>query len=111
MVRVNCNGTWTASVVLSGLAQDSATNYVVSITNNLDPDGTDDVPYSGVSFGNDPTVDVNAMPPDGDMPWGIGGTGNVVGDFLEVTISPASGGNAGGAGYYGEITTVVAPSC
>ncbi len=68
------------------------------MTNNLDPDGTDDVPYSGIPFGSDPEVDVNALPIGDDPIWGVSGMGNVVGDFLMVTISPASGGNAGGVG-------------
>ena len=90
----------------------STTNYIVSVTNNLDPDGTDDVPYSGIPFGSDPEVDVNGLPNSGTTRSGASADiGNVVGDFLMVTISPASGGNAGGVGYYGESTTVTAPTC
>ncbi len=102
---------WTASVRLTGFPQNSQTNYIISVTNNLNNDGTDAAPYTGVSFGSDPSVDVNALPTEGVSVWGASGRGNVVGDFLELTISPAGGGNAGGVGYYGEITTVTAPAC
>ena len=111
VAQQSCGGGWTASVELTGFAPNSTTNYIVSVTNNLDPDGTDDVPYSGIPFGSDPEVDVNGLPIGDDPIWGVSGMGNVVGDFLMVTISPASGGNAGGVGYYGESTTVTAPTC
>jgi hypothetical protein len=111
VAQLNCDGVWTASVTLTGFPQDSPTNYIVSVTNNLGADGADIAPYTGISFGPDPSVDVNGIPTDGDHAWGASGSGDVVGDFLKLTISPATGGNAGGVGYYGESTTVLAPEC